>query len=172
MMIQSLNRAKKNYILIFLISEKNKKSFNNLRTKIFSKNKLKVLAYFLFVISLLLFVSFISFFFNWKIDSNNIYYNSWAEVISNKEIIIANSLGKIGALISHKFILCGLAYVHLQYTFFISLLSLRLFKIKTFDLLKSFTNITLTLIYVPVFISHFFGATIFLEVWDIILVYF
>ena len=84
--------------------KKIKKSFNNLRTKVFSKNKLKVLAYFLFVISLLLFVSFISFFFNWKIDSNNIYYNSWAEVISNKEIIIANSLGKIGALISHKFI--------------------------------------------------------------------
>ena len=141
--------------------KKIKKSFNNLRTKVFSKNKLKVLAYFLFVISLLLFVSFISFFFNWKIDSNNIYYNSWAEVISNKEIIIANSLGKIGALISHKFIFMWFGICAFTIPFFISLLSLRLFKIKTFDLLKSFTNITLTLIYVPVFISHFFGATIF-----------
>ena len=141
--------------------KKIKKSFTNLRNKVFSKNKLKILAYFLFVISLLLFVSFISFFFNWKIDSNNIYYNSWAEVISNKEIIIANSLGKIGALISHKFIFMWFGICAFTIPFFISLLSLRLFKIKTFDLLISFTNITLTLIYVPVFISHFFGATIF-----------
>ena len=141
--------------------KKIKKLFNSLRNKVFSKNKLKILAYFLFVISLLLFVSFISFFFNWKIDSNNIYYNSWAEVISNKEIVITNSLGKIGALISHKFIFMWFGICAFTIPFFTSLLSLRLFKIKTFDLLKTFTNITLTLSYVPIFISHFFGATIF-----------
>ena len=64
-----------------------------------SLNKFKVvLGYTLLFTSIVLFISFISYMFNWKVDQSNV--NS----LFDRDIQVENILGKVGASISHFFI--------------------------------------------------------------------
>ena len=64
-----------------------------------NKNKLQVLLGFLLLfISIILTISFISYFFNWKVDQSNI-----SEIL-DRSVKTENYLGKIGASLSHLFI--------------------------------------------------------------------
>ena len=64
-----------------------------------SLNKFKVvIGYILLFISLILFSSFISYMFNWKVDQSNV--NS----LFDRDVLVENILGKVGASISHFFI--------------------------------------------------------------------
>ena len=64
-----------------------------------NKSKLKVLIGFLLLfISLILIISFISYFLNWKVDQSNI-----SEIL-DRSVKTENYLGKIGATLSHLFI--------------------------------------------------------------------
>ena len=64
-----------------------------------SLNKFKVvLGYILLFISIILFSSFISYMFNWKVDQSNV--NS----LFDRDVQVENILGKVGASISHFFI--------------------------------------------------------------------
>ena len=64
-----------------------------------SLNKFKVvLGYILLFISIILFSSFISYMFNWKVDQSNV--NS----LFDRDVEVKNILGKVGASISHFFI--------------------------------------------------------------------
>nr|WP_317168689.1 DNA translocase FtsK 4TM domain-containing protein [Blattabacterium cuenoti] len=67
------------------------------------KNKIieTIFGLFLLGISIFLFLSFSSFFFHWKKDQSQL-------IIFDKEIIAENLLGKIGAIVSHCFIYCGI----------------------------------------------------------------
>ena len=140
--------------------KKIKAQLSIIKNKILTKNKIKILSYFLLTICIFLFVSLFSFYSNWKIDSNNIYSNSWSEIVNNKEIVTSNTLGKFGAYISHKLIFLWFGFSAFTIPFLILIITLRLLKVKTLNLLKSFNNTLITLIYIPIFIAHFFGATI------------
>ena len=62
-------------------------------------NKFKViLGYILLFISVILFTSFISYMYNWRVDQSNI------GSLLDRSIEVENILGKIGASISHFFI--------------------------------------------------------------------
>ena len=62
-------------------------------------NKFKiVLGYTLLFISVILFTSFISYMFNWRVDQSNV------SSLLDRDIQVENILGKIGAFISHFFI--------------------------------------------------------------------
>ena len=64
-----------------------------------NKSKLKVLIGFLLLfISLILIISFMSYFLNWKVDQSNI-----SEIL-DRSVKTENYLGKIGATLSHLFI--------------------------------------------------------------------
>mgnify|MGYP003321982980 CR=1 FL=1 len=64
-----------------------------------NKSKFKVVfGYILLFSSLVLFASFISYIFNWKVDQSNV------DMIFDRDIEVENILGKIGAYISHLFI--------------------------------------------------------------------
>ena len=64
-----------------------------------SLNKFKVvLGYILLFISIILFRSFVSYMFNWKVDQSNV--NS----LFDRDVQVENILGKVGASISHFFI--------------------------------------------------------------------
>ena len=64
-----------------------------------SLNKFKVvLGYTLLFTSIVLFISFISYMFNWKVDQSNV------SSLFDRDIQVENILGKVGASISHFFI--------------------------------------------------------------------
>ena len=64
-----------------------------------STNKFKVvLGYILLFISIILFSSFVSYMFNWKVDQSNV------DMIFDRDVEVENILGKTGAYISHLFI--------------------------------------------------------------------
>ncbi|WP_185860464.1 DNA translocase FtsK 4TM domain-containing protein [Blattabacterium cuenoti] len=61
-----------------------------------------IIGFFLLGNSFFLFLSFFSFLFHWKNDQSQL------EKLFDKEIIAENLLGKMGAIISHYFIYCGI----------------------------------------------------------------
>ncbi|WP_185857070.1 DNA translocase FtsK 4TM domain-containing protein [Blattabacterium cuenoti] len=74
---------------------------NKIRKK--EKKILKtIFGFFLLGSSIFLFLSFFSFLFHWKNDQSQL------EKLFDKEIIAENLLGKIGAIVSHYFIHCGI----------------------------------------------------------------
>ena len=95
-------------------------------------NKFKViLGYILLFISVILFTSFISYMYNWRVDQSNI------GSLLDRSIEVENILGKIGASISHFFLynLFGVASFILPVILFISSYYL-LFNKKIFELIR------------------------------------
>jgi S-DNA-T family DNA segregation ATPase FtsK/SpoIIIE len=95
-------------------------------------NKFKViLGYILLFISVILFTSFISYMYNWRVDQSNI------GSLLDRSIEVENILGKIGASISHFFIynLFGISSFILPVILFISSYYL-LFNKKILELIK------------------------------------
>ena len=82
-----------------------------------NKSKFKVVfGYILLFSSLVLFTSFISYIFNWKIDQSNV------DMIFDRDVEVENILGKTGAYISHLFIykLFGISSFILPIILFVS----------------------------------------------------
>ena len=95
-------------------------------------NKFKViLGYILLFLSVILFTSFISYMYNWKVDQSSIGN------LLDRSIEVENILGKIGASISHFFIynLFGISSFILPVILFISSYYL-LFNKKILELIK------------------------------------
>mgnify|MGYP003301268088 FL=1 len=84
------------------------------------------------ILSVFLFVSFVSYFFTGEIDQSNLYS------FSDKNITNSNSLGKIGAIISDFFIYKGFGVSSIIISFLIFLSSLHvLLEIKKRKLIKN-----------------------------------
>ena len=100
------------------------------------------------ILSIFLFVSFVSYFFTGEIDQSNLYD------FSDKNIANSNSLGKIGAIISDFFIYKGFGVSSIIITFLIFLSSLHvLLEIKKRKLIKNW----LWGFYLILLFSIFFG---------------
>ena len=135
-----------------------KQSKNNLLNKLkapfLNKKNHFVVGGILLLFSFFLVISFSSFFVNWKADNSLVLDASFSDIITNSEI--KNSLGGLGAYLSHTLIyrFFGIsAYLIFTFTF---LLSLRIFGFKRFSVLNILFNTLLALIYIPVFIFHFY----------------
>ena len=109
--------------------KKNKKKkgfrFSNITAPFKNEKTHKKVGFFILLIASYLLIAFVSFLFNWKKDMDKISAG-WAEALSNAEVLVENSLGKLGALISHWFIFQGfLAFlIDLFFVFYFLLFSL------------------------------------------------
>ena len=112
----------------------------------------------LLLLSIFLVIAFSSFFIQWKSDNSIVLNSSFTDIITNKEI--KNSLGGFGAYLSHTLIyrLFGIS-AYLIFTF-ILLCSLKVFGFKKYSLSNNLFHTLLGLIFIPVFISHFFKNTL------------
>ena len=111
-----------------------------------NKSKFKVVfGYILLFSSLVLFTSFISYIFNWKIDQSNV------DMIFDKDVEVENLLGKTGAYISHLFIykLFGISSFILPIILFVSSYYI-LFNKKIFDLFGKINWLLLLLIWTTI----------------------
>ena len=111
-----------------------------------NKSKFKVVfGYILLFLSLVLFTSFISYIFNWKIDQSNV------DMIFDKDVEVENLLGKTGAYISHLFIykLFGVSSFILPIILFVSSYYI-LFNKKIFDLFGKINWLLLLLIWTTI----------------------
>ena len=118
-------------------------------------NKFKViLGYILLFISVILFTSFISYMYNWRVDQSNV------GSLLDRSIEVENILGKVGASISHFFIfnLFGISSFILPIILFISSYYL-LFNKKILDLIKKINWLLILTIWTTIltgYISNYF----------------
>ena len=127
---------------------------NKLKAPFLNKKNHFVVGGILLLFSFFLVIAFSSFFINWKADNSLVLDASFSDIITNDEI--KNSLGGLGAYLSHTLIyrFFGIsAYLIFTFTF---LLSLRIFGFKRFSVLNNLFHTLLALIYIPVFIFHFY----------------
>ncbi len=118
-------------------------------------NKFKViLGYILLFISVILFTSFISYMYNWRVDQSNV------GSLLDRSIEVENILGKVGASISHFFIynLFGISSFILPIILFISSYYL-LFNKKILDLIKKINWLLILTMWTTIltgYISNYF----------------
>ncbi len=115
-----------------------------------STNKFKVvLGYILLFISIILFSSFISYMFNWKVDQSNV--NS----LFDRDVQVENILGKVGASISHFFIfkLFGIGSFVVPVILFISSYFI-LFDKKISQLIKNINWLLVLMIWTIIFSGY------------------
>ena len=111
-----------------------------------NKSKFKVVfGYILLFSSLVLFTSFISYIFNWKVDQSNV------EMIFDRDVEVENILGKTGAYISHLFIykLFGFSSFVIPMILFVSSYYV-LFNKRIFDLFGKINWLLLLLIWTTI----------------------
>ncbi len=115
-----------------------------------SLNKFKVvLGYTLLFTSIVLFISFISYMFNWKVDQSNV--NS----LFDRDIQVENILGKVGASISHFFIfkLFGIGSFVIPIILLLSSYFI-LFNKKIFQLIKNINWLLVLMIWTIIFSGY------------------
>jgi len=151
-------------ICIFEISFKMKKKLklkssinkflNKLKAPFVNRNNQIIFGSSLLLLSIFLSIAFTSFFIHWKSDSSIVVDSSFYDIITNPDV--KNSLGGLGAFLSYTLIfrLFGIS-AYLIVTF-ILLLGLKVFGLKRFSLSNNFFHTLLALIFIPVFIFHFF----------------
>jgi len=119
-----------------------------------NKTNRNIFAASLILISLYLFIAFISFFFEWKSDDSLVSGRNLSEIITNNEI--KNSIGGLGAYTSNLFIKSWFGIS----AFFIPLFSLstglRILGLRRYSLSKLMFNGMLAMLTIPISIYHFF----------------
>ena len=111
-----------------------------------NKSKFKVVfGYILLFSSLVLFTSFISYIFNWRVDQSNV------DMIFDRDVEVENILGKTGAYISHLFIykLFGFSSFVIPMILFVSSYYV-LFNKRIFDLFGKINWLLLLLIWTTI----------------------
>jgi DNA segregation ATPase FtsK/SpoIIIE, S-DNA-T family len=116
--------------------------------------------FFLFLSIFSLF-SFISYIFTWQQDQDEVAKFSW-RLIFSREIVLENSLGRLGALFSHVFIfrLFGIGSFILPVLFFTFGANFA-FQAKIFPLLKMVLRICFGLVFVPLTAEFLFPEATF-----------
>ena len=138
----------------FKLKTSKNKFFEKLKAPFVNRNNQIILASLLVLFSFYLVIAFTSFFINWQADNSIVLDNNFTNIITNNEI--KNSLGGLGAYLSHTLIyrLFGIsAYLIFAFTL---LLGLKIFGLKRISISNILFHVLLALIYVPVFIFHFY----------------
>ena len=126
-----------------------------------NENNQKIFGFLFLLFSFYFFIAFSSFFFNWKEDYDVVKNTSWISVLMDTDLITQNSLGKFGALFSYLFVsVCfGISAYFIPVFLFFS--GMRLLGYYLINLKKYIRQSIWGLIWIPIFISHFFGSDIF-----------
>lgn len=116
----------------------------------------RVVGLFLLLSALFLLVSFVSFFFTWKLDQSHLS-GSWWEFLSDPEIRVENWLGKIGVLASHFFIHSGFGITSFAIVLILGLVGLRiLFKTWVLNIRTTLSILVALFLLVPVSMAFLF----------------
>ncbi len=119
------------------------------------KNHKKVGYLFLLATAYLL-IAFISFLFTWKADYSIVSGKNLCEIITASEALAENSLGNLGALISHWFISQGFGISSFIVVCLLFIIGLKLIKINTLPVRKSIKHGLTAMIWLSLFFGHFF----------------
>ncbi|MAO71299.1 MAG: cell division protein FtsK [Flavobacteriales bacterium] len=118
----------------------------------------KVIGFILILLSLYFFISFTSFFFQWKEDYSVVANNKWFSVLTDSEIVVNNALGKFGALFSHLFVYVFFGISAYFMPIFLLFSGIHLLGYHLLSIKKYIRQSIWGLIWIPVFIYHFFGS--------------
>tara|TARA_Y100001954_G_scaffold166023_1_gene176228 strand:+ start:3763 stop:6135 length:2373 start_codon:yes stop_codon:yes gene_type:complete len=118
----------------------------------------KVIGFILILFSLYFFISFTSSFFQWKEDFSVATENSWFSILTDSEIVVNNALGKFGCLFSYLFVsvLFGISAYFIP--FFLLFSGIQLLGYHLLSIKKLIRQSIWGLIWIPVFIFHFFKS--------------
>ena len=140
-----------------MINKKNKaKSLAKIISQLNNSNNRKILGTIIFLFSVLLIISFVSYLFEWKADDSVLSKEGYT--IFNNET--NNQIGGLGAQLSHRFIKLWFGISALLIPYLTLILGLSILGLKKFKLSKVVTNVLLALIILPITIHHFFDAMI------------
>ena len=140
------------------MNKKNKKKitpkFKKLISPFTNTRNHKIIAAILILFSIYLFIAFFSYAYVWKADESIVSGKNITEIITNKNI--NNSIGGVGAYLSHLFIksLFGICAIFIPLSLLLA--GLRIIGFKRYSLAKFIFNSLIAIIVIPVFIYHFF----------------
>lgn len=119
----------------------------------------KIVGVIFLLISVFLFISFISYLFTWKEDQAGVL-NRGLGILFNDQVHVSNLLGKLGALVSHFFIYkaFGIASFLVCTFFFVVGVNL-LFRQRVFSIWKNLKYVTVGLLVLSVSLSFVFGGS-------------
>ena len=137
--------------------KKSKFRFSRIWTPFKNEKNHKKLGIIILLFTTYLLIAFISFLYNWTHDLDKIS-GSWAQVLSNSEIVVENSLGKLGALVAHWFIYQGFGIPSFILIALLIIIGLKLLKIKTLSPGKSIKHGLTAMVWLSLFFGHFFTA--------------
>ena len=128
----------------------------------FFKNKKnqKVFGFLFLLFALYCFISFISSFFHWQEDFSEIKNKSWFLILSDPDIEIHNSLGKVGALLSYVCIYTSFGISAFFLPAFFAFLGIQFLGYRFVSLKRYIRQSIWGLIWIPIFIYHVFGSDI------------
>jgi len=132
--------------------------FKNLISPFTSTKNHKIIAAILILFSIYLFIAFFSYAYVWKADESIVSGKNILDILINKNI--NNSIGGVGAYLSHLFIksLFGICAILIPLTLLLA--GLRIIGFKRYSLAKFIFNSLIAIIIVPVSIYHFFKLNI------------
>lgn len=118
----------------------------------------KIVGVLFLLISVFLFISFISYLFTWKEDQASVLNRSFG-ILFNDQVHVFNLLGKFGALVSHFFIYkaFGIASFLICTFFFVVGVNL-LFRRRVFSIWKNLKYVTVGLLVLSVSLSFVFAG--------------
>ena len=107
----------------------------------------------LFLLGLLLIISFVSYYFNWKEDYSSL------ESFFDKSVPAKNILSKVGAFVSHLFIYQGVGFSSILFPYLFCLSGFKLFfDINTEKILSNWSWGISHIIWLTVFLGHLFPS--------------
>jgi S-DNA-T family DNA segregation ATPase FtsK/SpoIIIE len=113
------------------------------------------------LISIFLFIAFVSYFFTWKEDQDKVLNNDGG-FLGENEIRVSNLLGRLGAYISHFFIYRGFGVASLLFCTFFFVVGINLlFERKVFSIWRNLKYVTFGLLIASVAFAFLFPSAAF-----------
>jgi len=127
--------------------------------RMLSNEKFRTITGLLLILSsFYLLIAFISFVFTWKNDQD-LLFGSWAELLVNPDIEVANWLGKIGAITSQLFINESFGVASFLIAAILFLLGVKTWlNISLMPLARTIKNIIFIIIWTSAFLSYFIDS--------------
>lgn len=104
-------------------------------------------------------ISFLSYLFSWKLDQDKVEGANFVEFVFTKQPFeISNWLGKLGAILSHRFIYNGFGIATFLLPFFLFVVSFKILTgIQLFSIRKTFKVSLVALVWGSIFFGFFFS---------------
>jgi DNA segregation ATPase FtsK/SpoIIIE, S-DNA-T family len=108
------------------------------------------------LISIFLFIAFVSYFFTWKEDQDKVLNNPGSFLVDN-DVRVSNLLGRLGAYVSHFFIYRGFGIASLLFCTFFFVVGINLlFERKVFSVWRNLKYVTFGLLIASVSLAFLF----------------